>query len=597
MKKIRVLSAWLLAGVALVAAGGLTAQPTDNPYQTRYPGAGAHWTQQIRWDQVVNARQVEGLVKTYGVVDSVKLSATLEGLSAQGGGVLYFPAGTYYLHYDLQLREGVVLRGDAPAGNADARTDGFELPTRFVFPKYDVRAAGAYVPEATDKGLLPVSYPKVIRTAQAPLKNTGLVYLDINRATVSLVNKPFGAPMPRAGQLHKNLILLGLKVNNAVLPDPAIPTRHQVDAGHGMERWPWKTVGSINVTASENCVIAHCRLNDKPTDNFRQNGYLVADGMTLDGSQAMFRVTDHAGIAVNQPARTRAAAGKRLEITDTRVFLTEGNPAFLADANEVRLAGNDTVAIAERKNVVVDGLRAAGMDYDLLYNNLSLTQAGRFTNDRGDSLQYRLVAPQRPNPGEKYPLIVFLHDYEDRGDDNTRQLRHFLWQLATPENREKFPCYIVAPQLPPHEDQWKSRYNFAFTWSLQSCVDLVDSLIATHQIDPGRVYAMGAGTGGSAVWDLALDYPEKFAALVPMGGFFRFTALSAKQAAKVPMYVVWGDSDEWLSQRNQRLIMADLRVAGAKVKFKEFPDTGKKCWNTITRDVPEFLPWVFAQRK
>jgi dienelactone hydrolase len=108
---------------------------------------------------------------------------------------------------------------------------------------------------------------------------------------------------------------------------------------------------------------------------------------------------------------------------------------------------------------------------------------------------------------------------------------------------------------------------------------------------------MGAGTGGSAVWDLALDYPEKFAALVPMGGFFRFTALSAKQAAKVPMYVVWGDSDEWLSQRNQRLIMADLRVAGAKVKFKEFPDTGKKCWNTITRDVPEFLPWVFAQRK
>ena len=46
-----------------------------------------------------------------------------------------------------------------------------------------------------------------------------------------------------------------------------------------------------------------------------------------------------------------------------------------------------------------------------------------YTNTAGEAFAYRLAAPQFPEAGEKYPLILFLHGSGECGTDNLKQVK------------------------------------------------------------------------------------------------------------------------------------------------------------------------------
>jgi len=115
---------WLAPTLALGSA------PLDNPVATHYgPGNYPLWTDSIAWDNVID-------MSTYanGADNFEKFENARDELHALGGGVLYYPAGTY--HFDLpdigwgsgngtysrglMLKSGVVIRGADPAPGADA---------------------------------------------------------------------------------------------------------------------------------------------------------------------------------------------------------------------------------------------------------------------------------------------------------------------------------------------------------------------------------------------------------------------------------------------------------------------------------------------
>ena len=64
----------------------------------------------------------------------------------------------------------------------------------------------------------------------------------------------------------------------------------------------------------------------------------------------------------------------------------------------------------------------------------------------GHKLPYRLLKPAMIEDGKKYPLVIFLHGAGERGTDNEKQLVHGVPQFVA--NREKYPCFLVAPQCP-----------------------------------------------------------------------------------------------------------------------------------------------------
>ena len=81
-----------------------------------------------------------------------------------------------------------------------------------------------------------------------------------------------------------------------------------------------------------------------------------------------------------------------------------------------------------------------------LFLSLSLSaqqEYGRdiFVSSKGDSLPYRMIHPESVKPGEKYPLVLFLHGAGERGNDNEKQLTHGGQMFLNPVNQEKYPAF------------------------------------------------------------------------------------------------------------------------------------------------------------
>jgi hypothetical protein len=134
-------AAWLALALLLTPAAR-AADPTDNPIATYYSGPEGYpaWTDGVHWSRVIN-------MKAYakGTTDYEKFQNAQKEVS-EGGGVLYYPAGTYdFTTKDpgrgLMLVKGVVIRGEAPAGRPVAADGKLELPTKFVF-KFRQRGGG-----------------------------------------------------------------------------------------------------------------------------------------------------------------------------------------------------------------------------------------------------------------------------------------------------------------------------------------------------------------------------------------------------------------------------------------------------------------------
>jgi len=231
-------------------------------------------------------------------------------VAAQGGGVLFFPAGTYTFEGSIQFKTGVVIRGETPS-NTIAKDSMFAPPTRFVFPRY--------IPSDTGLGTANSTAFKSISTLPNT-SNSGLVYVDVDRASVSLRSQTFlTVQTPRGStnqsqEKNRNLIIFGVRSNNVASPYNTVPSAKQKK----WQRFSSPFSSNLSLFAWKNACIANCRVNDfdrngvHPIENlsFEQPGYL-ADRTgnattspidTLPGHQAIFSYTDHHGISVNRKA-------------------------------------------------------------------------------------------------------------------------------------------------------------------------------------------------------------------------------------------------------------------------------------------------------
>ena len=143
------MSRHILFSVILFFTGivGISAQPwvdSPNPMAQFYKEKGwPAWSDAIKWTNRIN-------MATYanGTNDFLKFENARDELAVQGGGVLYYPAGTYDFAdhptgpntgRGLMLKKGVVILGEAPTTNKlaiiDSVTPGLSsLGTQFLFP-------------------------------------------------------------------------------------------------------------------------------------------------------------------------------------------------------------------------------------------------------------------------------------------------------------------------------------------------------------------------------------------------------------------------------------------------------------------------------
>jgi predicted peptidase len=219
----------------------------------------------------------------------------------------------------------------------------------------------------------------------------------------------------------------------------------------------------------------------------------------------------------------------------------------------------------------------------------------------GKVLKYRLLLPPDYDPETKYPLVLLLHGAGERGDDNTKQLIHGVAELTKPENRKKYPCFLVAPQCPEGkkwvEVDWGADSHVMPkdpSEPLRLALELLDALQKDYSIDKSRLYVTGLSMGGFGTWDAISRKPDTFAAAVPVCG--GGDEKQAEKIAKVPIWAFHGAKDGAVKPARSRNMVEALKKAGGMPKYTEYKDVGHDSWVPAYKDA-EMMGWLFGQKK
>lgn len=262
-----------------------------------------------------------------------------------------------------------------------------------------------------------------------------------------------------------------------------------------------------------------------------------------------------------------------------------------------------TACGGQRRGFRVDGIdrrhfnsivKTNGDDWRNLY------QKRIFGAASAPGLPYRLLAPEKAESGERYPLVLFLHGAGERGDDNERQLRHGGEHFAGADFRQRFPCWVLAPQCPA------GRYWVDMDWRqgdetqspqpaapLQMCLDAISELEKEAPVDPQRIYVIGVSMGGFGVWDLVTRYPDAIAAAVPICG--GGDPSRAPFIHQTPLWVFHGAEDRVVPPEYSRRMVEAIRAAGGRPRYTEYRGIGHNSWDPALAE-PELFPWLFSQR-
>jgi predicted peptidase len=220
---------------------------------------------------------------------------------------------------------------------------------------------------------------------------------------------------------------------------------------------------------------------------------------------------------------------------------------------------------------------------------------------KDEVFQYRLLKPATIKSGEKYPIVLFLHGAGERGDDNKNQLQYLPELMAREDYRQKFPCFLIAPQC-RNGKKWVEVDWSSLTTEMPKeagdqmkvVLQILDDVLKNYPVDKSRIYLTGLSMGGYGSWDLSMRYPERFAAVVPICG--GGDESHADRLIKVPVWAVHGDQDKAVPVARSRNMIEAIKKAGGQPKYTEMPGVGHNSWTPAYTDPTGVVPWMFEQR-
>jgi predicted peptidase len=207
-------------------------------------------------------------------------------------------------------------------------------------------------------------------------------------------------------------------------------------------------------------------------------------------------------------------------------------------------------------------------------------------------VRYLLYVPETygKDRNVKWPLILYLHGYGERGKNLELLKKHPLPQ--TLETQKNFPFIVVSPQLEDNYHEWDSRLELLNVLLLQ--------IQSRYSVDPSRIYATGLSMGGAGTWKIALRFPGRFAAIVPVAGFYTFESRDLPPRIAdlwdIPIWAFHGARDSTVPLYQDEIIVNALKASGSKVKFTVYEDAEHEdTWRRAYAD-PAVYEWMLAQR-
>lgn len=232
-------------------------------------------------------------------------------------------------------------------------------------------------------------------------------------------------------------------------------------------------------------------------------------------------------------------------------------------------------------------------------DDLSVFESGETVVD-DKTMEYRLYDPSDNGyEAESYPLVLFLHGEDAVGDDNETQLTAnrgaTLW---TEEGlAQQNPVYVLAPQC--QDGDWTTEENVALV------KQALDDVIAENNVDPDRIYVQGMSIGGTGTWKMLLEYPDVFAAGIPICGqipeeYYENPDVF-KSLVNMPIWAFHTADDDVIPAEETAKAVQALKDAGSKcIKYEEYSagsiTPAHEVWNRVY-DIGTPYNWLMVQSR
>ncbi len=207
----------------------------------------------------------------------------------------------------------------------------------------------------------------------------------------------------------------------------------------------------------------------------------------------------------------------------------------------------------------------------------------------GDS-RYAIFVPSDYDGKKPYPLILFLHGAGDAGTEGQKYLTVGFPPFVE-TRKDSFGFIALCPQ--GHSGSW-----FPGGADSNRAMEILDQVQRDYNIDSSRIYLTGLSSGGQGTWDLAVRYPERWAAIVPVSS----SGCDPKQAPKIKDIPCWcfhnGNDRGSPAEIPKRMIKA-LREAGGHPRYSEFPElfvpgSHHNAWDAAY-DNDDLYQWLILQ--
>ena len=105
------------------------------------------------------------------------------------------------------------------------------------------------------------------------------------------------------------------------------------------------------------------------------------------------------------------------------------------------------------------------------------------------------------------PLLIYLHGAGERGKNFEHIYRHGIPKLI--KEGLDINAVVLYPQCPGE-----------FIWNnmVKELKSIIDDVVVEYGIPKDRIVLTGSSMGGYGTWEMAMCYPEMFAAIAPVAG-------------------------------------------------------------------------------
>lgn len=202
-----------------------------------------------------------------------------------------------------------------------------------------------------------------------------------------------------------------------------------------------------------------------------------------------------------------------------------------------------------------------------------------------ENLAYYLYYPEdyEEEPEKDFPILLFLHGGGESGDSLVAIKRNGPPKMIV--EGKKFPFLILAPQN-PYQKKW---------WNTRAVNQLLDSIVENNRIDKKRIYLTGLSRGGGAAWEMAVQYPEKFAAMAVVCGMTPVPYASWIDK-NMPIWVFHGEEDKSIPISESETMVERLKEMGHDIKFTRYPGVGHDSWIKAYR-TESLYDWFLKQER